>query len=50
VTSADEAGRNMSGRQQSLAAETWTADRQEPRRGSWPYSQTQQLSESAGVE
>jgi len=49
VTSADEAGRNMSGRQQS-PAETWTADRQEPRRGSWPYSQTQQLSESAGVE
>jgi len=42
-------GRNMSGRQQS-PAEAWTADHQEPRRGSWPYCQTQQLSLSAGDE
>jgi len=39
----------MSGRQQS-PAETWTADRQESRRGSWPYCRTQQLNLSAGVE
>jgi len=41
----------MSGKQQS-PAETWTADRQEPRRGSWPYYRTQQLSLclSAGID